>query len=176
MDVSWFELIFVRQWPFWAGGLIIGLLVPSMYFFLNTPLGVSTNYGSIIKMLFPKTKLKWLNTERFSDRFSWRVFFIFGMVLGAFISARLSGRPWVTAEMGVFTQTLDWSSIAYGLWFFIGGLLLGIGSRIAGGCTSGHSINGIANLNLSSIIATFFFLLFGAIAVNLIRIFLLGGM
>ena len=176
MNSSLYEAIFVTQWPFWAGGLVIGLLVPSMYFFLNTPLGVSTNYGSIIKMLLPKTKLKWLNTERFSDRFSWRVFFIVGMVLGAFISARLAGKPLFINEMGVFTQTLDWSAIAYGLWFFIGGLLLGIGSRIAGGCTSGHSINGIANLNLSSIIATFFFLLLGAITVNLIRIFLLGGM
>ncbi len=176
MNTSLYEMIFVTQWPFWAGGLIIGLLVPSMYFFLNTPLGVSTDYGSVIKMFFPKTKLKWLNTERFSDRFSWRVFFIVGMLLGAFISARLAGKPFIISEMGVFTQTLDWSVIAYGLWFFIGGVLLGIGSRIAGGCTSGHSINGIANLNLSSIIATFFFLLLGAVTVNLICVFLLGGM
>lgn len=175
MDSPVFQFLFVDKWPWWMGGIVIGLLVPSLYYFLNTALGVSTGYGNLLKILLPNTRLKWLNSEKFRNPFNWRFFFIFGMVLGAFVSARLSGMPLVTLEMGKFTDFTSWGGPATALWFFLGGLLLGFGARVAGGCTSGHSIHGIANLHLSSIIATIFFLLFGAVFVNLIRIFILGG-
>ena len=169
------QFIFVEPWPWWLGGIIIGLLVPAMYYFLNTALGVSTGYGNIAKMIFPKTKLKWLNSDKFKDIFNWRFFFISGIIIGGFISARLSGGRLLIIDMGIFTQSLNWPYIAYMGWFLLGGILLGLGSRIAGGCTSGHSIHGIANLHPSSMLSTFFFLLLGAITVNAIRIFILGG-
>jgi len=175
MEGSLYRFFFIEPWPWWLGGVIIGLLVPSLYYFLNTPLGVSTGYGNFARLLVPKTKLKWLNSKNFEDVFNWRFFFILGMVLGAFISARLSGMSPVTLEMGKFTANIPWSFPATAIWFFAGGILLGFGARIAGGCTSGHSIHGIANLHLSSIIATVFFLISGAIVTYLIRVILLGG-
>lgn len=170
-----YQFLFVDRWPWWLGGIVIGLMVPLLYFFLNSALGVSTGYGNLAKMLVPKTKLKWLNSDNFKNVFNRRLFFMVGMVLGAFVSARLAGLALSTLSMGVFTQYVNWPFALKALWFLLGGLLLGLGARIAGGCTSGHSIHGIANLHLSSILATTFFVLFGVISVYLIRVLLFGG-
>ncbi len=168
------ESIFVRPWPFWAGGIVIGLLVPLLYYFYNTALGVSTGYGNLVKIIFRTHRLKWIQSH-FTDTWSWRVFFIAGMILGGFLANSLAGNPGTTAEMGQFTAALNWPALLTALYFFAGGILLGLGARMAGGCTSGHGIHGIANLHLSSIFATAFFLIGGVIAANLVRILLLGG-
>jgi uncharacterized protein len=145
------KYLFVEPWPFWAGGVVIGLLVPLLYYFYNTALGVSTGYGNLVKIFFRSHHLQWIKFS-FPETWSWRVYFIAGIILGGFLSARLSGRPVITMEMGQFTEMVGWPTLLIALYFFAGGILLGLGARIAGGCTSGHSIHGIANLHLSSIL------------------------
>lgn len=169
------HFLFVELWPWWLGGIAVGLLVPLMYYFLNTALGVSTGYGNLVKIILPKTKLRWLNTETFKNKFNWRFIFIVGMILGGFLSARVSGMALTTDVMGLFTQQTDWPTVAYLLWFFLGGAVLAFGARLAGGCTSGHCIHGLATFQKSSLVATIFFLLFGVIGTWLIRLFVLGG-
>lgn len=171
---STFSAVFVEPWPFWAGGVVIGLLVPLLYYFYNTALGVSTGYGNLVKIIIRPRSLKWIQSE-FAETWSWRVYFIAGIILGGFLSARLSGRPIITGDMGQFTSLVGWPTPLTALHFFSGGILLGLGGRIAGGCTSGHSIHGIANFHLSSIFTTIFFLAGGWIAANFLRIFLMGG-
>ena len=173
MDII--KFLFLELWPWWLGGIIIGLLVPGMYYFLNTALGVSTGYGNIVKMLLPRTKLKWLNTETFRNVFNWRLIFIAGMIIGAFISARIMGFDFVTLQMGILTEATKWPFAAYVVWFLAGGFLLGFGARLAGGCTSGHSIHGLANFHLSSLVASVSFLIFGALTAFLMKILILGG-
>lgn len=173
--VNIIHAVFVEPWPWWLGGVVIGALVPLMYYFLNTAFGVSTGYGNLVKLFIPHTKIKWLNSETYKNIFNWRFFFIVGIIAGAFISARTSGMAILTTDMGLFTQSVQWSMPAKAIWFLFGGILLGFGSRVAGGCTSGHSIHGIANFHLSSILATIFFLAFGTIAVFFIRSIILGG-
>ncbi len=174
MITAFIQSVFVEPWPFWAGGIIIGLLVPLLYYFYNTALGVSTGYGNLVKIILPSRHLKWIKSK-FSETWSWRVYFIGGIILGGFISSTLAGSPGLTAEMGRFTNTLQWPALGNGVYFFAGGILLGLGARIARGCTSGHSIHGIANLHISSILATILFVIGGIIAANIIRITLLGG-
>lgn len=169
------RFLFIELWPWWLGGITVGLLVPLMYYFLNTALGVSTGYGNLVKILLPRTKLRWLSTGTFKNKFNWRFIFIIGMVLGGFLSARVSGMEPTTKLMGLFTEQTDWSVLAYILWFFVGGTMLGLGARLAGGCTSGHCIHGIATLQKSSLVATVFFLLFGVIGTWLVRLFVFGG-
>ena len=169
------KAIFVDPWPFWVGGVLIGLLVPALYYYQNTALGVSTGYGNLVKMAIPPSrKLKWIKKD-YAETFSWRVYFIVGIVIGGFISAALSGNVGLTTQMGIFTAVLKWPFVANAIFFFIGGILIGLGARIAGGCTSGHSIHGIANLHPSSIFATILFIIGGIITANLLRLTLLGG-
>lgn len=174
-EMIFVNYLFLELWPWWLGGIAIGILVPLMYYFLNTALGVSTGYGNFLKIIHPSTKLKWLNSETYSDRFNWRFIFIIGIITGGFLSARFSGMPVTTNEMGLFTERLNWLFGAYMLWFFAGGTLLGLGARLANGCTSGHSIHGIATLQKSSAAATVFFIAFGVLMTFLIRIIVLGG-
>jgi uncharacterized membrane protein YedE/YeeE len=147
-------------------------MVPGMYVLTNTALGVSTGYGSLLFCALANTNLKWLRTT-FKERWSWRVFFLGGMALGGFVSARLEGRPLVSPQMGALTANVPAATAA--LILFTGGLLLGLGARIAGGCTSGHSIHGIANLHLGSIVATAAFFVAGIIATRVLVLPLLRG-
>ncbi len=166
--------IFIEPWPFWAGGAVIGLLVPLLYYYFNTALGVSTGYGNLVKIILPAKNLKWIRTK-FAETYSWRVYFMIGIILGGLLSAVLSGKPGLTAEMGRFTELARLPGVFNAIFFFTGGILLGLGARIAGGCTSGHSIHGIANLHLSSVVVTVFFLAGGIIAANIVRSLLMGG-
>ncbi|MCR4400300.1 MAG: YeeE/YedE thiosulfate transporter family protein [Syntrophomonadaceae bacterium] len=175
MAASVYHALFVQPWPWWLGGLSIGLLLTAMYYFLNTALSVSTGYGSILRLLLPRSRLRWLNGPNFTDRWGWRVFFLAGMVIGGYLSALLAGAAPPGLSMGRFTAAVHWPVAALGLWFFTGGLLLGLGSRISGGCTSGHSIHGLANLHPSSLLATVFYVAFGALTVHLVRALLMGG-
>lgn len=164
-----------QSWPWWAGGAVIGLLVPILYYLFNTGLSVSTGYAALIKAVLPRTPLRWFNSVRFSDRWGWRLFFLGGMVLGAVLANYLAGGPLVSTGMGILTSHLEWPIPLVGLLLFAGGFMMGIGARLAGGCTSGHSIHGLATLQVSSLLVTVIFLLFGALSANLVRIFLLGG-
>ncbi len=172
--MTFIEVVFVERWPFWAGGVVIGLLVPLLYYAFNTALGVSTGYGNLARILLPSRRLTWLQ-ERFKEAWGWRVYFIGGIILGSFLSARLTGAPLWTGEMGVLTETVTWSGPVLAIYFFAGGVLLGLGARIAGGCTSGHSIHGMANGHLSSVLVTLFFLVGGIISANVLRLLVLGG-
>ncbi len=143
-----------------------------MYVLTNTALGVSTGYGNVLFCVMPRTKLTWLK-KTFKERWGWRVFFLGGMVVGGFLSARLASRPLLTSGMGTLTANVSAGTAAVVL--FLGGLLLGMGARVAGGCTSGHSIHGTANLHLGSIVATAAFLVAGVIATRIVVLPLLRG-
>ena len=162
-------------WPWWLGGIAIGVLVPVLYYFYRTPLGVSTGYGSLLKLCFPGIKLRFFQDRRF-QRPDWRLFFVPGMVMGAALARYLSGRELGGWNMGVATEVLSWSRPQFAAYFFLGGLLLGLGARLAGGCTSGRSIRGVALLEPSSLLVTIGFLIFGVITTMWMRTSLLGGM
>jgi uncharacterized membrane protein YedE/YeeE len=59
------------------------------------------------------------------------------------------------------------------LFLVLGGFMVGFGSRYAGGCTSGHAISGLSNLQWPSLVATIFFMVGGFISANLLVPFLL---
>ena len=65
-------------------------------------------------------------------------------------------------------HAIGWGNGGKLLWMFGGGLLIGFGTRLAGGCTSGHGIFGMSNLELPSIISTGCFMAAGIVTTNLI--------
>lgn len=163
-----YDFLFINPWPWWLGGALIGLFVPLFYLTANLPLGVSTGYGNLCKIVVRNTKLEALNAKPYKKIFTWRVFFIIGIFMGAAIAKVLSGDYTLITEMGRFNSTVTGSFTLSMLWFFTGGILLGFGARIAGGCPSAHTIHGIPCLAPSGFLATAGFFAGGLLVVNLI--------
>ena len=126
-----------------SGGILIGLSVTIMLLFNGRITGVS---GIIAELLTPKVG-EWL----------WRLVFLIGMISGSTLFVYLFPETF-TPRTGFPTSLL-----------VIGGLLVGFGTKLGSGCTSGHGICGIAQLSPRSIIATVIFMFFGAVTVFIIR-------
>lgn len=87
------------------------------------------------------------------SEYIWRFIFLVGLVVGAFVFQTLFPESFIPRQ-------------GYPLWLVsIGGFLVGIGTRLGNGCTSGHGICGIASLSKRSIFATLTFMGFGMITV-----------
>ena len=121
-----------------TGGLLIGLSV-ALFFILNgRMIGIS---GIASNFLISKNN----RIENF--------LFLFGLILGPLIYSLISGQE-VTISIS--------SSL---ILLIIAGALVGFGTRLSSGCTSGHGISGISRFSLRSIIATITFMLVGILTV-----------
>ncbi len=94
---------------------------------------------------------------------AWRIIFLAGLIAGAALYTRLFPAP--------FSPQVNLSVIS----LIAGGLLVGFGTRMGGGCTSGHGICGIARLSIRSSVATIVFLAAGIVTVFLVRHVFGGG-
>ena len=157
---------FVMQpWPWWISGILVGFTVPLMYVATGNGFGISTSFQQIGAMSSPRSRLAYFrNFDR--RKGLWTLMFAMGIALGGFIAANF-----LTADPIEFLPA-SYLSIGGAARLFIGGILIGFGARYAGGCTSGHAINGIANLNLPSLLATIFFFV-GGLAVTWLLGFLI---
>ncbi|KAI9366017.1 hypothetical protein DFJ73DRAFT_792194 [Zopfochytrium polystomum] len=143
--------------PLWTAigaGLVIGATQLASLLAVQKPLGASSVYpyigGNIARLLDP---LGWRsNAPYYKDYVDDHDhgFLTAGMVLGGALSAALAGGAAVAAVPEVFVHPAAGLPSAGAA--FVGGLLLVYGSRVAGGCTSGHGISGVAQLSLSSFV------------------------
>lgn len=131
-----------------AGGALIGLSVSFLLFFNGRIAGIS----GIMNGLFLAPKREEI----------WRGLFLTGLILGAFIFQLL------TNDSLQLRQDYPLSLIV------LGGFLVGFGTRMGGGCTSGHGICGIARFSIRSIVATMTFMLSGMVTVFILK-HLIGG-
>lgn len=143
------------SWLIWGG--MIGL---AQVFAMATvqPLGVSTAYpqlvGYLVDQIVPGFAESQPYLQKIGAKIGWEVMLVFGMALGALLSRLLPGGARTEAcELPALFR----ASWARGLAAFMGGFLILFGARLAGGCTSGHMLSGIAQLALSGF-------LFGAAA------------
>ena len=95
-------------------------------------------------------------------------------MLGGFISAILGGGWSPTWALGIFDEIIGLGPAGKLAWMFTGGLFIGFGTRLAGGCTSGHGIFGLSNVELPSLLSTLSFMLGGLLTTNLIYRVLFG--
>jgi uncharacterized protein len=98
-----------------------------------------------------------LLTLQFDDAFQWRLIFIIGLLLGT---------AWTSLFTGVANNI---SFVSNNYLIIIGGILVGAGTTLSNGCTSGHGICGISRFSMRSIIATCVFMLAAIITVFFIR-------
>jgi uncharacterized membrane protein YedE/YeeE len=125
-----------------GGGILIGLAAAVLLFFNNRVAGIS---GIAAGILPP-----------WQEETGWRLWFLIGLVFSAALW-RLFG--------GSIEVHIDTSLIVLA----ISGLLVGYGTRLGGGCTSGHGVCGIARLSGRSIVATLVFMSTAGITVFLVR-------
>ncbi len=179
-----------QPWPWYISGPLIGLMVPVLLIAGNKTFGISSSLRHICAVCIP-AKIPFFTYDWKKE--IWNLVLVAGIVIGGFIAVTLlmndspiQLNPKLTSELAGYGIT-DYHSILpeqlfnfqqlFTLKGFVlivgGGFLVGFGTRYAGGCTSGHSIMGISNLQLPSIIATVCFMVGGFIMANLILPFIL---
>ncbi|SMG67120.1 YeeE/YedE family protein [methanotrophic bacterial endosymbiont of Bathymodiolus sp.] len=126
-----------------AGGALIGLSVSLLLLYNGRMAGIS----GIMNGLFSAPKKEEI----------WRRLFLSGLILGAFIFQFFSN--------GSLQLRQDYPVLL----IILGGFLVGFGTRMGSGCTSGHGICGIANFSIRSITATITFMLSGMLTVYIIK-------
>jgi uncharacterized membrane protein YedE/YeeE len=174
-----------RPWPWWIAGPLIGLTVPLLLILGNKTFGVSSSLRHICAAIFP-SRIPFFSYQW--KRESWNLFFVVGILTGGFISGILLQDPnpvklnaslvsslhdqGVKDFSGLMPADLfSWQSLltVKGLILVVaGGFLVGFGTRYAGGCTSGHSISGLANLQWPSFVATICFMVGGFVMANFV--------
>ncbi|MEX2081380.1 MAG: YeeE/YedE family protein [Dehalococcoidia bacterium] len=150
----------------WAlGGAAIGAITLTLLFVGNRRLGVSTGFENVCSLV---VNAPYFRREGLREANSWRLPLLAGLVLGGVLSALLGGGWEPFWDLGRFDSEIGWGNAGKVAWMFAGGLLIGFGTRLGGGCTSGHGIFGLSNLELPSIVTTVSFMVAGILTTNLI--------
>lgn len=143
----------------WAiAGFGIAAVALALQFVANRSLGLSSTLEDVCARF---SRLPWFGSSDRKDH--WRLWFSLGLIAGGAI-ATAQTRGWSpTWDAALLDSRLGLGPAAKLAWFFAGGLCVGIGTRMAGGCTSGHGIYGIARLQPASLAATVTFLGVGTV-------------
>jgi uncharacterized membrane protein YedE/YeeE len=148
----------------WAGaGIAVVTLL--LLFVGNRRLGISTGFEDLCSLALP---LPYFQRRPLRSARTWRLPFVGGLLLGGILSAVLGGRWSPTWDLGVLDEVIGAGRAGKVAWMFAGGLLIGFGTRLAGGCTSGHGIFGLSNFEAPSLVSTLSFMAGGIIATHLI--------
>ena len=122
------QSLLAHSWPAWLGGLAIGMFVVLLAWVTGKALGVSSSYGTLCSMV---SGLSYFREKPYSER--WRLWFVVGIPLGGLLSTLLAGDAHVRDRVGLFETYFGESYAAKTALLFAGGLLVGYGSRWAGG-------------------------------------------
>jgi uncharacterized membrane protein YedE/YeeE len=126
--------------PWWAAGPVLGLLIVSLLGLANKRFGV---LGGVTDLVQGSSEGRGLR--------SWRALLVVGIVLGGLAYTLLAGAP----DAGSAYSWLD-AHVSLGgeaMLLFGAGVLIGVGARTAGGCTSGHGLTGAALASPASIVS-----------------------
>lgn len=162
------EWLTMGRWSPYAVGIGIGVLSWLTFVLSDKPIGCSTAFArtsGMIERLFRGNKvLEKPYYKEFEPRIDWEWMLVAGAILGAFTSAKLSGQFALRWVPSLWAETFGPRPVTRVAVALLGGLLLGIGARWAGGCTSGHGISGTLQLAVSSWIAAACFFIGGVAA------------
>ena len=181
--------IFIKSWPWYISGPLIGLMVPLLLVLGNRSFGISSSLRHICAICVPG-KINYFDYDWKSEL--WSVFFVFGVLFGGFLASEYFTGPvninitsGTKEQLGVLGVTdfnhflpmeiFGWSGLTmrnFVVFILIGGFLVGFGTRYANGCTSGHSITGMSNLQWASLIATVGFFIGGLTMTHFIMPFI----
>ncbi len=167
-----------QPWHWSIAGLFIGLTVPTLLILGNKAFGISSSLKHICAACIP-ANISYFKYDWKANM--WNLFFVAGVCIGGFVAAQFLSNP---NDIVIAAQTQrelsaqninDFSGLMptdlfsfeglmtlRGFIFIVlGGFLVGFGTRYAEGCTSGHAIMGLSNLQVPSLIATIAFMVGG---------------
>ncbi|NQX39486.1 hypothetical protein SAMN05421820_102133 [Pedobacter steynii] len=177
---------FIRQpWPWYFSGFMI-VLIMLMLIFWGKSFGFSSNLRTICSMTGAGKKVKFFDFNWKAQQ--WNLLFLLGSIIGGWISAQFLSNPNDLQLSASTVADLNGLGIHFNgalnpdelfslsalsnpkTWLLLlsGGILVGFGSRYAGGCTSGHAISGLSNLQLPSLVAVIGFFIGGLLMTWLI--------
>ncbi len=174
-----------QPWPWYVAGPLIGLTVPTLLLIGNKRFGISSSLRHICAACLP-AKIPYFQYDWKKE--VWNLFFVLGIFLGGIIAIQFLANPLpvavnpaLAAELKTYgitnydslipTEIFNWPALLHPkglILMVVGGFLVGFGTRYAGGCTSGHAITGLSNLQWTSLVATICFMVGGFIMANLI--------
>ena len=173
----------MNPWPWYVSGSLVGLIMLTLVW-LGKTFGFSSNFRTICAALGAGKSCSFFQFNWKAQQ--WNLLFLLGAVIGGFLSAHVLSNGVAPAisesailqldSMGIdgagksyFPHELFASfSVKNLLIWSIGGLLIGFGTRYAGGCTSGHAISGLSDLQLPSLIAVIGFFIGGLLMIHLL--------
>jgi len=159
-------------WSPYVVGILIGILNFLTLIISKKFLGASTSYvktSGMINSIFNKKKVD--DNEYYkikTPKIDWGWMLVFGIVVGSFISSNLSGSFQLVIIPKLWTDLISDSLFLRILVAMFGGMVMGFGARLAGGCTSGHGISGASQLSVISWVAAICFFIGGIISAGLI--------
>ncbi len=175
-----------QPWPWYVAGPIIGLIIPLLLFLGNKQFGISSSLRHTCAACVPGN-ISFFQYD-WKKEGLWNMILVLGVLIGGFLGGYVFENPEPIAlsastiadlrNLGltdftgfVPTEVFSWSGLGSTqgiIMMVLGGFLVGFGARYAGGCTSGHAISGISNLQLASLIAVIGFFAGGLIITHLI--------
>ncbi len=153
-------------WPWWQGGAAVAAITLLLLWLGNQRLGLSTGFENLCALLL---RTPHLMRAEVTGSARWRLPFLGGLVLGGALAALASGGWQPSLAVPMLDARFALSPAAKLAWMFAGGLLIGFGTRLSNGCTSGHGIFGLSNFERGSAEATLAFLAAGMVTTWLVQ-------
>lgn len=178
--------VILQPWPWYVSGPLIALVM-FLLLFMGRKFGMSSNLETMCSLSGAGKKVDYFNFDWRKNR--WNLLVMIGAAAGGFLAAHLlsggeavniapqtvqnlqslgfssAGETYLPKQLFGMEALTDPKSIVL---LLTGGLLIGFGARYASGCTSGHAISGLSNLQLPSLIAVIGFFTGGLIMVHLL--------
>ena len=137
------------------GGILVGIGVSIIYILTGLHATQSSFFTTTLSWF---SKRRHFQKERNLQERSWRLFLAIGLVIGALLHT-LTFSP-----TGFYTTSVQLWRLA------LGGLLVGFGTRLSEGCTSGHGISGLASLSITSLSAVIVFMGVAIVTANIVQL------
>lgn len=176
----------MKPWTWWFSGIIIASVMFLLIFF-GKSFGFSSNLRTICTLAGAGKRVKFFDFDWKTQ--SWNLVFLVGAVIGGYLASNYLNDTSEEFQLAASTakdlaalglgeakdiqplELFSWDNLFTLKGFAIlsiGGLLVGFGSRYAGGCTSGHAISGISNLQIPSFVAVIGFFIGGLLMTHFI--------
>ncbi|MBT8185958.1 MAG: YeeE/YedE family protein [Eudoraea sp.] len=175
-----------EPWPWYVSGPMIALIM-LLLLMMGKNFGMSSNLRTLCTICGAGNSASFFKFDWKEQK--WNLIVVLGAVIGGFIGAHLlsgetavainpdtisdlnalgfnsAGEAYLPGELFDLKALTNLKSLSL---LAIGGLLVGFGARYAGGCTSGHAISGLSDLQLPSLIAVVGFFIGGLVMIHFI--------